>query len=71
MGDSHALSWFPAVNRLAIDRGWRLVNLDEVGLRVGRLLPVEHRTSSASTPSATGGARTRTGASRRSSRTWS
>ncbi len=27
MGDSHALSWFPAVNRLAIDRGWRLVNL--------------------------------------------
>ena len=27
MGDSHALSWFPAVNRLAIERGWRLVNL--------------------------------------------
>ena len=27
MGDSHALSWFPAVNRLATERGWRLVNL--------------------------------------------
>ena len=27
MGDSHALSWFPAVNRLAKERGWRLVNL--------------------------------------------
>jgi hypothetical protein len=27
MGDSHALSWFPAVNRLATDRGWRLLNL--------------------------------------------
>jgi len=26
-GDSHALSWFPAVNRLATERGWRLVNL--------------------------------------------
>ena len=27
MGDSHALSWFPAVNRLATERGWRLLNL--------------------------------------------
>jgi peptidoglycan/LPS O-acetylase OafA/YrhL len=26
-GDSHALSWFPAVNRLATERGWRLVSL--------------------------------------------
>ena len=27
MGDSHALSWFPAVNRLATELGWRLVDL--------------------------------------------
>jgi hypothetical protein len=26
MGDSHALSWFPAVNRLATTEGWRLLN---------------------------------------------
>ncbi|MFZ5854213.1 MAG: SGNH hydrolase domain-containing protein [Chloroflexota bacterium] len=26
-GDSHALSWFPAVERLAVDRGWRLLSL--------------------------------------------
>ena len=27
MGDSHALSWFPAVERLALERDWRLINL--------------------------------------------
>jgi len=27
VGDSHALSWFPAVERLAIEKGWRLLNL--------------------------------------------
>jgi hypothetical protein len=27
MGDSHARAWFPAVNRLATERGWRLVTL--------------------------------------------
>jgi len=26
-GDSHALSWFPAVERLAEDQGWRLLSL--------------------------------------------
>lgn len=26
-GDSHALSWFPAVLRVARDRGWRLINV--------------------------------------------
>ena len=26
-GDSHALSWFPAVLRLAQDRGWRVLSL--------------------------------------------
>jgi peptidoglycan/LPS O-acetylase OafA/YrhL len=26
-GDSHALSWFPAVERLARDRGWQLLSL--------------------------------------------
>ena len=26
-GDSHALSWFPAVAQLALDRGWKLLSL--------------------------------------------
>ena len=26
-GDSHALSWWPAMERLALERGWRLVSL--------------------------------------------
>ncbi len=26
-GDSHALSWWPAVDRLAIDNGWRFISL--------------------------------------------
>src|SRR3974390_2640865 len=26
-GDSHALAWFPAVQQVAKDRGWRLVNV--------------------------------------------
>jgi peptidoglycan/LPS O-acetylase OafA/YrhL len=26
-GDSHALSWFPAVDRMVVDRGWRLLSL--------------------------------------------
>jgi hypothetical protein len=27
VGDSHGLAWFPAVERLASERGWRLLNL--------------------------------------------
>jgi hypothetical protein len=27
MGDTHALSWFPAVDRLATEHGWRLLSL--------------------------------------------
>ena len=27
VGDSHGLAWFPAVERLATERGWRMVNL--------------------------------------------
>ena len=30
-GDSHATSWFPAVARLAEDRGWRFLNVTEGG----------------------------------------
>jgi hypothetical protein len=26
-GDSHALSWFPAVEQVALDRGWRLLSV--------------------------------------------
>ena len=27
VGDSHGLAWFPAVERLATERGWRMINL--------------------------------------------
>ena len=30
-GDSHALQYFPAVERIALDRGWRLVHLSKGG----------------------------------------
>ncbi|MFH1475812.1 MAG: acyltransferase family protein, partial [Chloroflexota bacterium] len=31
LGDSHAAHWFPAVERLALERGWRLLNLTKSG----------------------------------------
>jgi hypothetical protein len=31
IGDSHAASWFPAAERLATERGWRLLNLTKSG----------------------------------------
>jgi len=31
LGDSHAAHWFPTLERLATDRGWRLVNLTKSG----------------------------------------
>jgi peptidoglycan/LPS O-acetylase OafA/YrhL len=33
VGDSHAAQWFPALERIAIDRGWRLVALTKVSCR--------------------------------------
>jgi SGNH domain-containing protein len=30
-GDSHALQYFPAVERIALERGWRLVHLSKAG----------------------------------------
>ena len=38
MGDSHARSWFPAVNRLAIERGWRLVVLTKSACTLADML---------------------------------
>ncbi len=34
MGDSHAATWFPALEKLASQRGWRLVNLTKHGCPV-------------------------------------
>jgi hypothetical protein len=31
LGDSHAAQWFPALQQIAIDRGWRLVSLTRRG----------------------------------------
>jgi len=31
IGDSHAAQWFPALERLAIERGWRLISLTKSG----------------------------------------
>jgi len=33
-GDSHAMQWFPAVERIALERGWRLVGLTRAGCPV-------------------------------------
>ncbi len=33
VGDSHAAQWFPAVHRLADERGWRLIPLTKVSCR--------------------------------------
>jgi peptidoglycan/LPS O-acetylase OafA/YrhL len=30
-GDSHAMQWFPAIERIALRRGWRLVQLTKAG----------------------------------------
>ena len=36
-GDSHAAEWFPALARLATDRGWRLVSLTKSGCTPAQL----------------------------------
>jgi peptidoglycan/LPS O-acetylase OafA/YrhL len=36
-GDSHAAEWFPALDRLAIERGWRLVSLTKSGCTPAQL----------------------------------
>jgi peptidoglycan/LPS O-acetylase OafA/YrhL len=36
-GDSHALEWFPPLERLAENRGWRLVGLARAGCVVGQV----------------------------------
>ena len=37
LGDSHAAEWFPALARLATDRGWRLVSLTKSGCTPAQL----------------------------------
>ena len=70
MGDSHALSWFPAVNRLATERGWRLVNLTKSACASADVSQWNTNFKRVYTECDRGG-RTPTGASRRSSRPWS
>ncbi len=36
-GDSHAAQWFPALNRLAVGRGWKLVSLTKASCKVARV----------------------------------
>ncbi len=36
-GDSHAAQWFPALNRLALERGWRLVSLTKASCKAAKV----------------------------------
>ncbi|GGK89670.1 acyltransferase family protein [Mangrovihabitans endophyticus] len=40
-GDSHAAQWFPAMQRIAVDRGWRLVSLSKSACTAADL-PIHH-----------------------------
>lgn len=44
-GDSHATHWFPALDRLAIERGWKLVTLLKVQCPAPRVLVFSPRLS--------------------------
>ena len=68
VGDSHGLAWFPAVERLATERGWRMVNLTKGACSTADI-PSATASSSASTPSVPNGARTCSTGSSRSIRT--
>jgi hypothetical protein len=39
VGDSHSVHWLPAVNRVAKDRGWRLVVIVKAGCRFSATTP--------------------------------
>ncbi|MGW2260580.1 acyltransferase family protein [Streptomyces sp. NPDC001780] len=43
LGDSHAAQWFPALDRLARERGWRLVSLTKASCKVAAVTIVDHR----------------------------
>jgi hypothetical protein len=34
LGDSHALAWFPALERIAVDRGWRLLSVTKAACQL-------------------------------------
>lgn len=48
-GDSHALSWFPAVLRFAKDRGWRVLSLTMSACVPADIIPYYRRTGSVMT----------------------
>ncbi|MER7999829.1 acyltransferase family protein [Streptomyces sp. NPDC095613] len=43
LGDSHAAQWFPALDRLARERGWKLVSLTKASCKVAAVTIVDHR----------------------------
>ncbi len=43
LGDSHAAQWFPALDRLARERGWKLVSLTKASCKVAAVTVVDHR----------------------------
>lgn len=45
-GDSHALSWFPAVERVAHARGWRLINMTRSACPPAKILSYSRATHS-------------------------
>jgi peptidoglycan/LPS O-acetylase OafA/YrhL len=42
-GDSHAAQWFPAIERIAVERGWRLVSLTKSACPVASVSVENHR----------------------------
>jgi hypothetical protein len=45
-GDSHALNWFPAVHRVAVARGWRLINVTRSACIPAHILSYDRRSRS-------------------------
>ncbi|MDX6345502.1 MAG: hypothetical protein QOF84_292 [Streptomyces sp.] len=41
-GDSHAAQWFPALNRLALERGWKLVSLTKASCKMAAVTIINH-----------------------------
>lgn len=42
MGDSHAVHWFPAIVRVAQDRGWRLITMTKAACPIADVRSIRH-----------------------------
>ena len=38
LGDSHALAWFPTLEQIAVDRGWRLISITKAACQVADIV---------------------------------